>query len=171
MSALTLLTRLVVDPQSGWDADTRDSALRHALGWIVRKQIRNDDTYKPILQTLFGEEFSTHRLSLLAEVITAYRTTTLSLSGTKVVNLVSLAALTGLLRLDLSGTRVTDVTPLVALTGLSWLDLSGTEVTDITPLATLTGLLRLEVRGCRHLSDEQIRKLKVELPKCAIVTD
>jgi Leucine-rich repeat (LRR) protein len=69
-----------------------------------------------------------------------------NLSGSKVINIESLAALTNLRSLDLSCTPVVNIKPFAALTNLQSLNLSDTLVADIKPLLVLTKLQHIDLR-------------------------
>ena len=75
----------------------------------------------------------------------------LSLAGTGLgdADIVPLARLRELRRLDLSGNALADLSPLGGLTALESLDLSDNDVADLWPLAGLAALRRLDVSGNR----------------------
>ncbi|MCL2845530.1 MAG: leucine-rich repeat domain-containing protein [Chitinivibrionia bacterium] len=71
---------------------------------------------------------------------------TLDLSYTKVIDISALSGLTNLKTLDLRYTEVIDISALSGLTNLKTLDLSYTEVIDISALSGLTNLKTLDLR-------------------------
>ena len=60
-----------------------------------------------------------------------------------------------------------DLTPVANLTNLKWLDLFNTQVSDLTPLANMSNLEHLWLHQTQA-GDEEIKKLKQELPNCKI---
>ena len=78
------------------------------------------------------------------------------LTGLKVLNLrhggrisdvLPLAALTALTRLELSGNYISDASPLSALTNLEWLNVEGNSISDVSPFAKLPNLNWLGVNN------------------------
>ncbi len=143
-SAAILLARLAIDPQSGWNDDTREAAIRAALGWVVRRQQKQmyDFSCPVVLKALLDGETacSNSRLVNLVEIFNQNQGTFMSLNHTGVSDLTPLAGLEKLTLLSLENTEVSDLSPLAGLTGLTLLSLDNTDVMNVMPLSKLNKL-------------------------------
>lgn len=116
---------------------------------------------------LDSTELTADTLSLLKKMKNLER---LSLMDCGLKDISPLAELGALTELNLSGNVISDISALNELTGLRKLCLDGNPIRDLTPVLSLTNLSVLGIRGI-GLSQEQLEKLSLTLPNCAIYSD
>ena len=96
--------------------------------------------------------------------------TSLKLSDNKITSIDFLKPLKKLTSLDLSNNSISDITPLKELKSLRTLHLDGNKIKDFSPLYELDGLSMLTISGM-DIGQNQLKKLKEELPGCIIYSD
>jgi Leucine-rich repeat (LRR) protein len=89
------------------------------------------------------------------------------LEGSGITDITPLAKCRELTSLSLSHTGVADVSPLAGLTKLEHLYLSSTLVKDVAPLKGLKSLRELSLPE-GTVTEEQVKELQHELPRCHI---
>lgn len=94
----------------------------------------------------------------------------LSLQGSGLNDISPLSELGSLTELNLGGNDVSDISALKGLSGLRKLYLDNNPVRDLTPVLSLTNLTVLSIRGIK-LSEDQLERLSLTLPDCAIYSD
>lgn len=118
----------------------------------------------PSLRQLIASDNSISDLTPLAGLGSL---TTIEIADNQVSDILALSALENLSTLNLSRNSITDIKALKTLSSLTMLDLSDNPVSDVSPLSGLKGLLELNLSGTK-VSNEDIAKLKKELPGCQI---
>lgn len=158
--------------------DTTQDAVARRIAAVEQKRSQQLEAEKLVIAgkslSLDASDVALNSLELTTESLAALNKLKslehLSLMDNGLSDISPLSELGGLTQLNLSGNSIKDISALKGLTGLRKLCLDGNPVRDLTPVLSLTNLTVLSIRGIR-LSGEQLERLSLTLPSCAIYSD
>lgn len=85
------------------------------------------------------------------------------------IELTPLEDLSNLHTLSFNGTSIKNIEPLSNLINLKKLNINNTFIQDLEPIKKLKNLKQLYIRGCKNISDDQIKELQKALPNLEII--
>jgi serine/threonine protein kinase/Leucine-rich repeat (LRR) protein len=133
--------RIVTDDTVyAWQPTSKQQAVLDALA-----KLPSQDRVQAVSSTL--KKFNPGFDGQLDTILSGDDVSNLALTGSNVVEIWPVVALTGITSLDISGTAVADLTPLGALTGLKSLKFAETPVRDLGSLRSLKQLKYLDCVG------------------------